>query len=259
MVDVPGRSGGVKSLDTGLQLLQLLGEHPSLSVNEAAKLLGTAPSTAHRLLATLKKRGFATQDATTRRYRAGAALLDIAFDALRHLDVRRVARPHLEALAQDVRETINLVVLEQASIRYVEVVESPERLRVSSRIGETRPAHCTAAGKVLLATLSPSQLDRLYPTEDLAPLTPRSITRRGDLWAALPQAAAQGFALSVEESVEGLTAVAVPVHDPVGHVLASLAVAAPSSRLRGERVAEVVQAAQDSARAIEADFRAGRS
>jgi DNA-binding IclR family transcriptional regulator len=259
MGDDPGRRAGIRSLDTGLQLLQLLGDHPSLSVNEAAKLLGTAPSTAHRLLATLKGRGFVAQDDATRRYHAGRALLDIAFDALRNLDVRRVARPHLESLAAEVRETINLIVLEQASIRYVEVVESPERLRVSSRIGETRPAHCTAGGKVLLAALSPAQLDRLYPTEELAPLTSRSFTRRSELLAQLPGIAEQGFAMSVEESIEGLNAVAVAVRDPLHHVVAALAVAAPSARLTGARVKEVVDAATRSAAGIEADLRAAPS
>jgi DNA-binding IclR family transcriptional regulator len=257
MVDDSERSAGIKSLDTGLHLLELLGDHRSLSVNEAAKLLGTAPSTAHRLLATLKGRGFVDQDEATRRYRAGHALLDVAFDVLRHLDVRRIARPHLEALGQQVRETINLVALEQASIRYVDVVESPQQLRVSSHIGETRPAHCTAAGKIFLAALPPAQFARLYPDEELEAITTHSITKRADLEAEFPRVVAQGYSVSIEESVEGLTAVAVPIYDPVGNIVAAISVVAPSSRLKDEQVDAVIEVAQATARAIEADFRAG--
>jgi DNA-binding IclR family transcriptional regulator len=258
-MDDPGRSTGIKSLDSGLQLLQALRERASLSVNEAAKLIGVAPSTAYRLLATLKARGFVVQDHATRRYRAGTELLDIAFGALRNLDVRRMARPHLELLAQEVRETVNLIVLEHTVIRYVEVVESPERLRFSSRIGETRPAHCTAAGKVLLAALSRGQLDLLYPTEELIGLTPRSITHKTELLEQLDLLSEGGYAVSVEESIEGLTAVAVPIHDPLGNVLAALAVGAPSSRLVPDRVVEVARAAGRSAAAIEAVLKLGGS
>lgn len=258
MVEERARSTGIKSLDSGLQLLQCLRERPSLSVNEAARLLGTAPSTAHRLLTTLRARGFVVQDETTRRYRAGHELLDIAFGALRNLDVRRAARPHLELLTQEVRETANLIVLEHNSIRYVEVVESPERLRFASRIGETRPAHCTAAGKVLLAALPPAQLDLLYPDDELMPLTAHSITAKRVLLDELDRLRERGYGVSVEESVEGLTAVAVAVHDPLGSVLAALAVAAPSARLRGERRRPVVEATQRRVRAIEADLQEGR-
>jgi hypothetical protein len=87
---------------------------------------------------------------------------------------------------------VNLIVLEHTSIRYVEVVEGSERLRFSSRIGDTRPAHCTAAGKVLLAALPRRQLDLLYPTEELIGLTPRSIahkTEQPDSWISYPSGA----------------------------------------------------------------------
>jgi IclR family acetate operon transcriptional repressor len=255
MQEETARRSGIKSLDSGLRLLEWLRDHPSVTVNEAARLLSSAPSTAHRLLNTLKARGFVAQDEATRRYQAGGTLLDIAFGALRNLDVRRTARPHLELLAQQVRETVNLIGLEQASIRYVDVVESSQPLRVASRIGETRPAHCTAAGKVLLAWLPGPQLDHLYPAEELPALTSRSITTKSQLTLELAGVRARGYSTNVEESIEGLTAIAVPVLNPMGNVFSALAIAAPSSRLDEARAASVVRAAQDAARAIEVDLR----
>jgi IclR family transcriptional regulator, acetate operon repressor len=256
MVDTGEARAGIRSLDSGLRLLEHLRDRPSLSVNEAAKLLGTAPSTAHRVLGTLKARGFVTQDPATRRYRPGAALLEIAFDALRNLDVRRVSRPHLEALAREERETVNLIVLERTEIRYVEVVESTEQLRVANRIGETRPAHGTAAGKALLAALPDSQVVELYPDEALPTVTARTVTTRAALLEELATVRERGYALAVEESIEGLSAVAVALRGPLGNAVAALAVAGPSSRLAGERLAAVAETTRRHAAAIEADFRA---
>jgi DNA-binding IclR family transcriptional regulator len=248
---------GIRSLDSGLRLLEILRDRPSLSVNEAAKLLGTAPSTAHRLLGTLKARGFVAQDPATRRYRAGSALLDIAFDALRNLDVRRISRHHLEALAFEQGETTNLIVLERTSIRYMEVAESTQQLRAASRVGETRPAHGTASGKVLLAALTDAQVEALYPDEALAPMTPHTVRTRRELLKELAAVREQGFAVATEEGVAGITAIAVPLHEPLGRVVAALTLAGPSSRLPAERIEEVARATLRHAAAIDEDLRRG--
>jgi DNA-binding IclR family transcriptional regulator len=263
-LDDTATTSSLKSLDCGLQLVLRLRDQASLSVSEAARSLGVAPSTAHRLLATLKARGFVTQDLPSRRYRAGTALLDVALSALRNLDVRRSARLHLESLAEEVRETVDLIMLGPPgpagpSMRFVDVVEGPERLRVASRLGEARPAHCTAGGKVLLAWLPSQQLERLYPEEELPGLTARSLTSREELWEELAMVRARGFATNAGESIEGLSAVAVPIRDPAGAVAAALAVSAPSSRLSPRRSEKVAEAALRAAAAIETSLRAGQA
>jgi DNA-binding IclR family transcriptional regulator len=261
VVEDAGPRASLKSLDCGLQLVLSLRDHASLSVSEAARALGVAPSTAHRLLATLKARGFVTQELPSRRYRAGGALLEVALSALRNLDVRRTARPHLELLAQEVRETVDLVMLVHGpsapAIRFVDVAEGPERLRVASRVGESRPANCTATGKILLAWLPPERLDLMYPETGLPALTSRSITAKAELLAALEDVRRRGFATNVGESIEALSAVAVPIRDPAGTVVAALAVSAPSSRLGQDRIESVAEAALRTAAAVEASLRTG--
>ena len=148
------RERTVSSVDNALLLLLAFKDRPSIAVKEGAELLGVAPSTAHRLLVTLHSHGFVTQEETTRRYRAGAQLLDVALGALGSLDVLRVARPHLEQLRDVVRETVNLILLDGSQIRFIDSVEGPEAVRVSNRTGTVLPAHCTAGGKMLLASLS---------------------------------------------------------------------------------------------------------
>jgi DNA-binding IclR family transcriptional regulator len=202
------------------------------------------------------------QELPSRRYRAGAALLEVGLSALRNLDVRRTARPHLESLAQEVRETVDLVMLGELGppapvIRFVDVAEGPERLRVTSRLGEVRPAHCTASGKVLLAGLPTGRLDVMYPDSGLPPLTSRSVTARAQLFAELVEVRRRGFATNVGESIDALSAVAVPIHDPAGAVVAALAVSAPSSRLEPGRIESVAQVAKRTATVIEAAMRNG--
>lgn len=245
-----GNGPAIGSVDNALRLLEAFKEHPSISVKEVAELLRVAPSTAHRLFSTLLAHGFVSQDSTNRRYRAGPALLDIALGALQGIDVRRTARPHLEQLSATVRETVNLIVLDGTTIRFIDSVEGPEAVRVSSRTGTVLPAHCTAGGKVLLARLSEAGLRRLYPSRRLSGLTEHSVTDRNRLEAELRRVRSAGYAASFEQSTNGLSAVAVPIEDPRGTTVAAIGVSAPAARLDDERVASIAEAAAAAARDI---------
>lgn len=245
----------ISSVDNALLLLLAFKERPSIAVKEGAELLGVAPSTAHRLLVTLHRHGFVTQEAETRRYRAGAELLDVALGALKSLDVLRVARPHLEQLRDVVRETVNLILLDGSQIRFIDSVEGPEAVRVSNRTGTVLPAHCTAGGKMLLASLSAAQLRHLYPANRLSGLTPYSITDREALFHELTEVRRLGYATNFEQSMMGVTAVAVPIMDPRGRMVASIGISAPAARLDDDRVRSVVKAGRHTAEAVTAALR----
>jgi DNA-binding IclR family transcriptional regulator len=245
----------VSSVDNALILLLAFKDRPSISVTEGAELLGVAPSTAHRLLSTLQSHGFVRQEAETRRYRAGAELLDVALGALRSLDVLRVARPHLEQLRDEVRETVNLILLDGSHIRFIDSVEGPEAVRVSNRTGTVLPAHCTAGGKMLLASLSVPQLRHLYGLVRLPGLTHYSITDREVLFRELAEVRRLGYATNFEQSMMGVSAVAVPITDPSGRVVASIGISAPTPRLDDHRVQAVVKAGRRTAEAVTAALR----
>ena len=124
----------------------------------------------------LAHHGFVTPGPRTATYRAGPALLDVGLAAVRQLDVRGVCRPLLESLAAETGETVHCGVLDGATIRYVDAVESTRVLRVAGRTGMVLPAHCSAAGKALLARLDPEQLRTALPrATGWRPLTARSI------------------------------------------------------------------------------------
>ncbi len=256
----PSRSGRaylVGSVDHALTLLNALRDHPSLAVRESAELLGTAPSTAHRLLTTMQASGFVVQDPSTRRYSAGPALLAVALASLQRVDVARVARPHLSALAAETRETVSLAVPEGATVRFVDSVEGSEIVRVSSRTGVVVLAHASAAGKVLLAALTRDELLRLYPSSRLPRRTPRSITARSALMQELEEVRRTGFASSIEESALGLASVAAGVRDVRGRAIAALTLSVPAERLDPRRLELLATAVQRRARRIEGELGSG--
>lgn len=220
------------SVDNALWLLQLIGERQALRVAEAADVLGVARSTAHRLLTALRRRGFVMQERPNSPYRPGPALYEIGLAAVSRIEIRRVARPVLEQLRDQTQETVSLAVLEGVTVRFLDCVESPRSVRVGNRSGVVRPAHASAVGKAILASLPDTELDRRYP-DGLPPAsTPAAITDLAALHVELVEIRSQGFALNWEESAEGVSAVAVALRDTVGQPLAGIGVAAPSSRMR---------------------------
>src|SRR3954447_20018320 len=155
------------SVDNALVLLQLIGDRQALRVAEAAELLGVARSTAHRLLGALRRRGFVLQDKPNGAYRPGPVLNEIGLAAIGRIDLRVVARPVLEELSEQTQETVSLSLLEGRNVRFVDGVESPRSVRVGNRTGLVLPAHCTAAGKAILAALPEIELIRRYRGRDL--------------------------------------------------------------------------------------------
>jgi IclR family transcriptional regulator, acetate operon repressor len=228
----------IASVDNALRLLAMLRDRPSIRVSDAARELAVANSTAHRLLAMLAHHDFVRQG-PGREYRAGPALLDIGLSAVRQFDVRAVCHPLLVELSGATEETVHCGLLEAATIRYVDAVESSRVLRVAGRTGMALPAHCSAAGKALLARLEPADLRRRYPSERLPTVTPRSIGTYGRLVRALGRVRRVGYAVNRSESEDGVAAVAVVVDDELGRPLAALSCAAPIARMDRARAAEI--------------------
>lgn len=217
----------IESVDNALRVLMLLVERPEIRLTDVSSHLSVASSTAHRLLAMLAYRGLVRQDPKTKVYRSGPSLDVLAFSVVGRLDIRVRARPVLEKLNVDLRETVHLGRLDGTQVDFVDSIESPQALRVSARLGAAMPAHCTSTGKALLAALTDEQLDGLYSGPDLAQLTPRSITSKKALKSALAIVRRRGFATSDEEGEEGVVSVAVPLR---GGAFA-LAASVPVSRM----------------------------
>ncbi|WP_460947405.1 IclR family transcriptional regulator [Okibacterium endophyticum] len=242
----------VESVDHALRILLLLQSQPELRVTVAARELGMAASTAHRLLTTLMSRGFVTQDRVTKAYRAGPALIELGVQSRSSFDLREVSEPHLKALIARIGETANLVILQGPSVRFIAGFESDQHVRTQVLTGTLLPAYATSGGKVLLANLSREELRELYPN-GLKKLTPRTKTFT-QLVEELSLVMMRGYAVNQNESDPALRAVAVPLKDPVGRTIAAVAMSAPSARLPRTRVREMVIELRECAMGIREDL-----
>lgn len=247
----PAPTYPISSVNNALRLLLLFRQQRSVRLTEACQYLGVANSTAHRLLAMLAYHGFVQQEPGSRTYVAGPALVDVGLAVVQALDVREQARDTLRELAAEFDETAHLAVLEGRMVRFLDAVEGGRALRVTPRTGAMLPAHCTSVGKAMLSKLTADQLDQVYPPDigALETRTKRSITSREQLRVALEKARRQGYAVNRAESEDGVGSVAIAFYD-LRHQLASIAVAAPLSRLDKDRIATMADALKKAARAL---------
>jgi len=224
----------VESVDNALRILQMLRDSGQVRVSDVAAELGIARSTAHRLLAMLVYRDFAVQS-EDRSYRPGPA---IAAEPLRGEPtqrLRQLMRPHMEALCDQVAETINLVVRLGIQTRFLHTVESAHVLRVGDRQGTILPAWKTSGGKVLLAELPDAQLTALLRGASGRPPEGLTAAERRSLVTQLRLVRDQGYAENIEESESGVCAIGVCVRDRLGDPVAALSVSAPSVRYTPDR------------------------
>ena len=240
----------IESVDNALKLLRMLRERREVRVSEASRSIGVARSTAHRLLAMLRHHGFVEQDPASRAYVAGPALVDFGAAMLRGRDIRAHARPVLEALSRETGETVHLIALQGRDVLFLDCVESSRTVRVGNRTGLVLPAHCTSAGKVLLAALPPDRLRDLYPDRHLPGLTRRSIRTRARLARELRGVRRRGYATNFGETEDEVGSIGVLVRDRQRSPRAALSVAAPIARLADGAVAASARAALRAAAAI---------
>jgi DNA-binding IclR family transcriptional regulator len=240
----------VRSVDRAAALLLALGDFPAeVGVTELGRKLGLHKSTASRLLATLQRRGLVEQDEESGKYRLGLVVIRLAERAEKTLDLRTLSRPDLERLARATRETVSLGVLDGDRCLTVAQVDGPNMVACADWTGRTTPLHCVASGKVLLATLAERDILRLVK-KGLASCTDRTITGLAPLLEELARVRRRRFATAFSEWEPGQNAVAAPVQDARGRVIASVAIWGPAYRITPARVADLAVEARAAAGAI---------
>ena len=236
----------ISALQRGLRLLQVFSESPGgLTAKQVAAMSRLPVSTVHRFLANLVTTGFLNRDVEGIHY-LGVACFSIGQAAAGQLDIRRLSLPYLRKLNQQTRETIHLTVRNGSSAVYVEKLDSPEPLRIYSRIGAAVPLHCTAVGKVLLAYMPIDEQTRVLSGLDLQRLTPNSVGNLADLRTELSRVRKNGYATDLEEHELHIRCAAAPIWDHSGSVQSSLSITAPAFRMpmtRLRQLAPLIQAA----------------
>jgi IclR family acetate operon transcriptional repressor len=233
-------SESIRAVDRALDILLCFSRRsPELSMTQIAERVGMNKSTVHRLLATLEKKRFVDRDPTTGAYRPGIRLLQVAYLSLEYNDLRRLAAPFLRELAGQSLETVDLAVLDETEVIYLEVIESPQRVKLAAAIGMRLPIFCTASGKAILAYLPEDSVKRML-SSGMTRYTENTLTTPEALFDNLQLIRERGVAFSEQEYEEGINAIGAPILDFKQKPVGSIAVTGPAYRLTRERMLELV-------------------
>jgi IclR family acetate operon transcriptional repressor len=216
----------VAAVERAVGVLEALaGEDGELGTNELARRTGVNASSVSRVLATLAAGGYVEHVEETGRYRLGLRLLQLGNVVLGNLDLRQVARPHLESLVEETGETATLSVPGERDAVTVDFVQSGSSVQSVARLGRPSVAHATATGKVLLAFGGVP-----LPTGKLERFTPRTLTDPRKLATAVDRVRAQGWAEAAGERERDLNAVAAPIFGAEGRLAGILGLQGPGGR-----------------------------
>ena len=222
----------IKVLNKSLSILEILLQQGSaMNMTELSEKLGFYPSTIHRILDTLKHRGYVEQDPHTQKYHLGLKALELGMAKLHQMDLVREATPYLKELVNQCNETVHLGVLEAGEVLYLAKEESSQTIRMISYVGKRAPLHCTALGKVLLAFLPEEERKKILEQKELPRLTDNTITDRNKLEKEFSKIQKQGFALDQEENEKDVRCIAAPIRNYQGEVIAALSISSPIFRI----------------------------
>jgi IclR family acetate operon transcriptional repressor len=243
-------SDTIRAVDRALDILICFSRQtPELNLTQISERVGMNKSTVHRLLGTLEQKRFLQRNPVTGYYRLGIRLLQMAYLTLEQNELRQVAVPIMHRLCDQSRETITLSALDGPDIVFLEVIESPQRVKLAASTGQKMPAFSTAAGKAILSRL-PAEQTRKILAGGLQQFTPNTIVAIDLLLDNLEQARQNGFAFSLQEFEDGINAIAAPILDRNGQPVAAITVAGPAYRLGLERAMEIGPVVAASAREI---------
>lgn len=245
MANTEKRSYNITALQRGLKLLTLFaGPDTTYSATQLGKLSGLPASTLHRFLRNLESAGFLSIDEAGN-YHLGITCVSLGQAAIGQLDVRRLSLPHLQELNHRTRETVHLTVRLGLSAVYVEKLDSPEPLRIHSRIGAMVPLYCSAVGKVLLAYLPEAEQAKVLDQLEIKRITANTVGNLQELQTELQKVRKSGYACDLEEHEVHIRCIAAPIWDHAGSVNASLSITGPAFRMSLARLRQLAPLMQE--------------
>jgi DNA-binding IclR family transcriptional regulator len=229
----------IQSVDRAISVLELLAKQGRAGITEIADELGVHKSTASRLVSVLENRGLVEQLGERGKYALGFGIAKLAAAGTRRLDLTKLSQPVCEELARRLGETVNVAVLHDRAAINISQGFGASAVAVQNWVGQRTPLHATSSGRVLLAHVAEADRDGLLD-KPLRRYTPHTTTSPAALNEELDRVRRDGYATSFEQLELGLHAVAVPVADPRGEVVAAISASGPSYRLTRRRAEEIV-------------------
>lgn len=223
-----------KGIPTNLRLLMLLEyvakEGTPVTASALSAALDLPKPTVHRLLVTAETEGFLQRDVDGRAYGPGYRLRRLAANTLSSQRLRTERLSIMRMLAERVGETCNLAAPSRDGMVYLDRVETHWPLRIQLPRGTQVPFHCTASGKMYLASLRPDRLDRFLANATLERRTPFTKVDPAQIGNELAVTRSRGYSTDNQEFMEGMAAIGVPIRDDHKRILTTLTIHAPVQR-----------------------------
>ena len=227
----------VSSILRALQILECFTDSETeWTLKALVEQLGLPTTTVFRQVSTLTEQKYLEQDPVRKSYHVGPRLLRLSSAILGQSDLRRAARPELEHLSDTVKETINLSVLLEHDIFYLDKVETHRSIVCNTKVGSRAPAYATSSGKILLSEQSETYIEEYcgWMRQNARALTANTITDPERLRSELIHAKLQGFAVDREEIEAGLICVGAPIYDINHRAVAAISISGPNYRMQAD-------------------------
>ncbi|MBG0850864.1 IclR family transcriptional regulator [Streptomyces spinoverrucosus] len=229
----------MQSVDRAISVLEILAQRGEAGVSEVAGEIEVHKSTAFRLLGALEARGLVEQAGERGKYRLGFGIVRLAGAVTGRIDITQQGRPVCERLAEEIGETVNIAVMQEHYAINLYQVRGPGAITAHNWVGQLTPLHATSSGKILLAYMPTKERAALLTAAGMKKVTPRTITTKTKLEKNLAEARERGYAFTLEELEVGLHAMAAPVRNREGEVIAALSASGPAYRFTEERLHEL--------------------
>jgi len=241
---IPATPGGatvqVQSLTRGLSLLEALAHaEGGLTLTDLGQRVQLAPSTVHRLLATLEKMGYVYQAGDLGRWYVGLQAFTVGAAFLANRDFVAQSHPYMRRLMEQSGETTNLGILDGTEAVFIDQVQCRETMRTIVRLGSRVPLHASGVGKAIFAALPDEQIEAILKVRGLQRITENTITAPETMWASLRVIRQRGFSFDDEEHLIGTRCVASPIYDEHAEALGAISLAGPVSRLPDSRIKQL--------------------
>ncbi|SDK86814.1 IclR family transcriptional regulator [Natronincola ferrireducens] len=224
------RSNYIKSVIKALDILEVLDKEKELGISELSEKLNWDKSTVHRLVSTLKLKGYVVQSPTSPKYSNSFKLFEMGNNVVEKLGLRRQAQPFLEELLSKTHETVNLAIQDGPYIIYIDKIESPATIKVDLSIGKRLPIYCTGLGKAMLAFMPQETVTNLLKDQVFYPYTPKTVKSLSQLMEELTEIRRLGYSIDDEEYVADLKCIAAPIRNYHNQVVAAISIAVPKYR-----------------------------
>jgi len=239
----------VASVDRAVELLLLLeSASRDMGITELSKLLGVQKSTVHNLVQTLLARDFVRQT-DSGRITLGFRLMRLGAAAAERLDIRRLADPILRELAIESNEYVLLAVLNRSEVTIIDSVAPQRSSFIVPRIDFSQTFHCTALGKIFLA-FGTEQIRQEILKKPFSRYTSYTLVSEESIAAEILKIRGQGFAVSCNETIEGVTCIGAPVFNAHGKLEAAVSISSATARLSDDRYNEMADILKEKAAAI---------